>query len=108
MDKKGKNKPNNLKDLFNEIDNDKKKKGKKTKPNFDNIQNNINNNFKGLKNFGNSCYSNVVIQILTSINEFLEILNKMYKIIENEDNLMFDYPILSRLQEIIKNYKSKL
>ena len=107
MDKKGKNKVNNLKDLFNEIDNDKKKKGKKTKPNFDNIQNNINNNFKGLKNFGNSCYSNVVIQILTSINEFLEILNKMYKIIENEDNLMFDYPILSRLQEIISSYKSK-
>lgn len=109
MDKKGKNKPNNLKDLFNEIDNDKKKKGKKRKPNFDNIQNNIsdNNNFKGLKNFGNSCYSNVVIQILTSINEFLEILNKMYNIIENEDNLMFDYPILSRLQEIIRSYKSK-
>ena len=41
MDKKGKNKVNNLKDLFNEIDNDKKKKGKKTKPNFNNIQNNI-------------------------------------------------------------------
>jgi len=110
MDKKGKNKPNNLKDLFNEIDNDKKKKGKKRKPNFDNIQNNIsdNNNFKGLKNFGNSCYSNVVIQILTSINEFLQIINKMYKIIENDDNLMLDYPILSRLQEIIRNYKSKL
>ena len=107
MDKKGKNKPNNLKDLFNEIDNDKKKKGKKTKPNFDNIQNNINNNFKGLKNFGNSCYSNVVIQILTSINEFLQIINKMYKIIENDDNLMLDYPILSRLQEIISSYKSK-
>ena len=86
----------------------KRKKGKKTKPNFDNIQNNINNNFKGLKNFGNSCYSNVVIQILTSINEFLQILNKMYKIIENDDNLMFDYPILSRLQEIISSYKSKL
>ena len=110
MDKKGKNKANNLKDLFNEIDNDKKKKGKKTKPNFNNIQNNIsyNNNFKGLKNFGNSCYSNVVIQILTSINEFLQIINKMYKIIENDDNLMLDYPILSRLQEIIRNYKSKL
>ena len=67
-----------------------------------------NNNFKGLKNFGNSCYSNVVIQILTSINEFLQIINKMYKIIENDDNLMLDYPILSRLQEIIRNYKSKL
>ena len=110
MDKKGKNKVNNLKDLFNEIDNDKKKKGKKTKPNFNNIQNNIsyNNNFKGLKNFGNSCYSNVVIQILTSINEFLQIINKMYKIIENDDNLMLDYQILLRLQEIIRNYKSKL
>ena len=32
----------------------------------------------------------------------------MYKIIENDDNLMLDYPILSRLQEIIRNYKSKL
>lgn len=107
MEKKENKKPNNLKELFDEIDDGKKKKkGKKAKQKFNNFQN-LDNTFKGLKNFGNSCYSNVVIQILTSINELIEILNKIYKCVENEDDLMFDYPILSRLYEIINSYKSK-
>ena len=125
MDKKEQNnKKNNkkggLKGLFEEMDAEKKKKknkkkldkNKKTKPDFskyNNINNinNISSDFKGLKNFGNSCYSNVVIQILTSIPEFLNTLSKRYSLIENENDLFLDYPILSRIIEVISNYKSK-
>ena len=125
MDKKEENnKKNNkkggLKGLFEEMDAEKKKKknkkkldkNKKTKPDFskyNNINNinNISSDFKGLKNFGNSCYSNVVIQILTSIPEFLNTLSKRYSLIENENDLFLDYPILSRIIEVISNYKSK-
>ena len=109
------NKKNNLDSLFDEIDKEKKKKKKhnkntKTKPNFNKITINNNNNnysFKGLKNFGNSCYSNVIIQILSSIPEFTQILFKMYSLIENDDNIFNNYFILSRLVEIINNYNIK-
>ena len=116
QDNKVSNKKGGLKGLFEEMDAEKKKKknkknsGKnnKTKPCFSkyNITNNI-SSFKGLKNFGNSCYSNVVIQILTSIPEFLNTLSKRYSIIENENDLFFEYPVLSRIIEVISNYKSK-
>ncbi len=109
-----------LKGLLDEIDVSKKKKknknkdkknseNTKTKPDFSKFSssNNSSSDFKGLKNFGNSCYSNVVIQILTSIPEFLDVLQKRYQIVENEDNLISDYPLLYRLVEIISNYKTK-
>ena len=110
-------KKSGLKGLFEEIEAEKKKKknkpkkkndsnNNKTKPKFSNISNES-SNFKGLKNFGNSCYSNVIIQILTSIPDFINVLYKRYTLVENENDLFVDYPILSRVIEIISNYKSK-
>ncbi len=121
MEKKEENKNNKkkggLKALFEEMDAEKKKKknkkkenkNTKTKPDFSKYanNNNISSEFKGLKNFGNSCYSNVVMQILTSIPEFLDTLYKRYKLVENENDLFSDYPILSRVIEVISNYKTK-
>ena len=119
MEPKEKNpkKKGGLKGLFEEIEAEKKKKknkakkqndsnNNKTKPKFSNISN-ASSDFKGLKNFGNSCYSNVIIQILTSIPDFINVLYKRYNLIENEDDLFVDYPILSRVIEIMSNYKSK-
>ena len=116
--KKENKKKGGLKGLMDEIEAEKKKKknkknsekNTKTKPDFSKYANNSNNtssDFKGLKNFGNSCYSNVIIQILTSIPDFLNILYKRYSFVENENDLFLDYPILSRIIEIISNYKSK-
>lgn len=110
-------KKSGLKGLFEEIEAEKKKKknkpkkkndsnNNKTKPKFSNISNES-SDFKGLKNFGNSCYSNVIIQILTSIPDFINVLYKRYTLVENENDLFVDYPILSRVIEIISNYKSK-
>ena len=122
MESKEKNpkKKSGLKALFEEMDAEKKKKknknkkkkdsnNNKTKPDLINSFNNINisSDFKGLKNFGNSCYSNVIIQILTSIPEFINALYKRYTLVENENDLLIDYPILSRIIEIITNYKNK-
>ena len=118
---KANKKKGGLKGLLEEIDAEKKKKKNKskknkekndnikTKPDFSKNSNNIDisSDFKGLKNFGNSCYSNVIIQILTSIPEFVDVLYNRYSFIENEDDLLIDYPILSRVIEIIANYKSK-
>ena len=118
---KANKKKGGLKGLLEEIDAEKKKKKNKskknkekndnikTKPDFSKNSNNIDisSDFKGLKNFGNSCYSNVIIQILTSIPEFVDVLYKRYSFIENEDDLFINYPILSRVIEIIANYKSK-
>ena len=120
MESKEKNpKKGGLKGLFEEIEAEKKKKknkqkkqnnsnnnNNKTKPKFSNISN-ASSDFKGLKNFGNSCYSNVIIQILTSIPDFINVLYKRYSLVENEDDLFVDYPILSRIMEIMSNYKSK-
>ena len=110
-------KKSGLKGLFEEIEAEKKKKknkpkkkndsnNNKTKPKFSNISNES-SDFKGLKNFGNSCYSNVIIQILTSIPDFINVLYKRCALVENENDLFVDYPILSRVIEIISNYKSK-
>ena len=118
---KANKKKGGLKGLLEEIDAEKKKKKNKskknkekndnikTKPDFSKNSNNIDisSDFKGLKNFGNSCYSNVIIQILTSIPEFVDVLYNRYSFIENEDDLFINYPILSRVIEIIANYKSK-
>ena len=118
---KANKKKGGLKGLLEEIDAEKKKKKNKskknkekndnikTKPDFSKNSNNIviSSDFKGLKNFGNSCYSNVIIQILTSIPEFVDVLYNRYSFIENEDDLFINYPILSRVIEIIANYKSK-
>ena len=119
MESKEKNpkKKGGLKGLFEEIEAEKKKKKNKAKKQNDSNNNkpkqkfsnisNASSDFKGLKNFGNSCYSNVIIQILTSIPDFINVLYKRYNLIENEDDLFVDYPILSRVIEIMSNYKSK-
>ena len=118
MESKEKNpkKKSGLKALFEEMDAEKKKKknknkkqndinkNTKTKPDFSKISN-ISSDF--LNNFGNSCSSNVIIQILTSIPEFINVLYKRYTLVENENDLLIDYPILSRIIEIMSNYKSK-
>ena len=111
-------KKSGLKGLFEEIEAEKKKKKNKNKKQKDTNNNqktkkefynniNMSSDFKGLKNFGNSCYSNVIMQILTSIPEFIDVLYKRYSFVENENDLFLDYPILSRIIEIISNYKSK-
>ena len=119
MESKEKNpkKKGGLKGLFEEIEAEKKKKKNKAKKQNDSNNNkpkqkfsnisNASSDFKGLKNFGNSCYSNVIIQILTSIPDFINTLYKRYSLVENEDDLFVDYPILSRVIEIMSNYKSK-
>ena len=97
-----------LASLFDEEDkNTKHIKTKKTKPKFEQLYQVNSNSFKGLSNFGNACYSNVAIQILTSIDEFNISLQKAYKYIENENDLLETYPITSRLVEVIHYYKSK-
>ena len=98
-----------LASLFDEEDkNTKHIKTKKTKPKFEQPYQVNSNSFKGLSNFGNAyCYSNLMIQILTSIDEFNISLQKAYKYIENENELFDTYPITSRLVGIIYYYKSK-
>ena len=69
MQKKNKNKKQN--DI---------NKNTKTKPDFSKISN-ISSDFKSLNNFGNSCYSSIIIQILTSIPEFINVLYKLYTLV---------------------------
>ena len=105
--KESKQKKNGLAGLIEDLDKQKKKKKTgKTKPVFNTFAQPPTESFKGLSNFGNACYSNVVIQILNSLNEFVSLLNKAYKIVENEDDLLVNYPILSRMVEILNCYKS--
>jgi len=105
MDKK------NLKDLFN----------KKTKPESDKTNSkqpeisaqkqsarNQNIQYKGLSNSGNNlCYSNAVMQCLVSCKEFHSILEIALKIIEEDETLFQDCPILFNLCKFLQFYKSK-
>ena len=75
--KEARAKKSGLAGLIEDLDKqNKKKKTGKTKPNFNTFNQPYGQteSFKGLSNFGNACYSNVVIQILNSINEFVSLL----------------------------------
>lgn len=117
----------NLKGLFDEMDAEKYKskknkngvngKTKATKPDFpseiQSVQNGIygmgltsSNQYKGLTNYGNTCYSNVVMQCLISLKEFHNMLNTLFKKIEDFDTIEYDYPILFNLVKIMNYYQS--
>lgn len=74
--------------------------------------------YKGLSNYGNMCYSNVIMQCMVSINEFVEMLNCIYDKVESEDYLIlnengapaditFRYPALFNLVKTMNFYESK-
>ncbi len=105
----------NLKTTKNEED-PSKYKTKPTKPDFSQqfiesgmigINLNLHNSaqYKGLTNFGNICYSNVVMQCLIALKEFVTMLNSVFKQIEEEDNLEKDYPVLFNLVKIMNYYQ---
>lgn len=103
-------KTSGLRGLLDEVEKEEKAKKKKQKKMLNEQlarPQNSSESFKGLMNFGNACYSNVVIQCLTSISEFLETINSAYSIVEREDDVMEDYPVLSRVVEIMNYYKIK-
>ncbi len=73
--------------------------------------------YKGLNNYGNMCYSNVIMQCMVSINEFVEMLNSIYDKVESDDylylnengnvsDLSFRYPVLYNLVKTMNYYQS--
>jgi ubiquitin C-terminal hydrolase len=112
-----------LKGLFDDIDKSKKKLGqgkktddekfktKPTKPNFDTIigiSNKGSTQYKGLTNYGNICYSNVVMQCLNALKEFSSLLKEIFTTIEDLDSIEEDYPILYNMVKLISLYESKI
>jgi ubiquitin C-terminal hydrolase len=114
MEKKSK-----LKGLFDDMDKKKQRKGQgikleeekyKTKPTKPNFQNHIigvgNNQYKGLNNNGNICYSNVVMQCLVALKEFTTMLKNIFEKVENNDSVISDYPMLYNLVKVMTFYES--
>jgi ubiquitin C-terminal hydrolase len=123
---------NKLKMLFDEMDTEKKKsqkvktsnlnknqitkedekyKTKPTKPDFlqkgiSSIFLNNSTQYKGLNNYGNICYSNVVMQSLMGVFEFSQMLNAYFKKIEDLDSTEDEFPIFYNLVKIMSYYKS--
>jgi ubiquitin C-terminal hydrolase len=75
--------------------------------------------YKGLNNYGNMCYSNVIMQCMVSIEEFVLMLNSINDKIESEEDLFFSnkiksenndipfrYPMLFNLVKTMNFYKS--
>jgi ubiquitin C-terminal hydrolase len=98
---------------------DEKFKTKPTKPDFsqqiqiNKVQKGISNIFlnnstqyKGLNNYGNICYSNVVMQSLMGVFEFSQMLNAYFKKIEDLDSIEDEFPIFYNLVKIMSYYKS--
>jgi ubiquitin C-terminal hydrolase len=115
MEKKSK-----LKGLFDDIDKKRQRKGqgikteeekyktKPTKPNFGNPMVGVGNNqYKGLNNYGNICYSNVVMQCLVALKEFTNMLKNFFDKVEDLDSIMSDYPMLYNLVKVATFYESK-
>lgn len=104
-----------LKQLIEKMDKEKKDKRtqqakitQKTKPNYNsNSYQPTTLSFKGLTNFGNSCYSNVIIQCLASIKEFYTLLSSIYSQVENNSDLTSEFPFLSSIVEIVNLYQMK-
>jgi len=72
--------------------------------------------YKGLNNYGNMCYSNVIMQSMVSIHEFVEMLNSIYDKVEEEKsiftnknkentNISFKYPTLYNLVNTMNFYQ---
>jgi ubiquitin C-terminal hydrolase len=118
MEKKG------LKGLFDDIDKSKKlKQGKKTeedkyktkptKPDFGKggivgiSGGSFGAQYKGLTNYGNICYSNVVMQCLNALKEFFTLLKGIFNGVEELDSIEDDYPILYNMVKLMSLYESK-
>jgi len=131
-------KPNSLKSLLDSCKNSSKKGNKNktgpTKPKFDSegkkvdqtisqtsnsniyVKNNDNNisynyqfqQFKGLKNFGNICYSNSVFQCLTNCKDFYKVLEALNKKIEDFENKEEDFPTILKLFQFMSFYKCNI
>lgn len=104
---------------------DKPKKTAPTKPKFESLGNQqilidsgknkviyssqINHAFSGLKNSGNSCYSNVVIQCLVNSNNFVLGLEKVVNEIQCFDQKIIDseYPATYNLYGSLYHYINK-
>lgn len=69
--------------------------------------------YKGLNNYGNMCYSNVIMQSMVSIVEFVDMLNSIYDKVESECRLFsdldfsFKYPALYNLVKIMNFYQGR-
>lgn len=91
-------------------------KTKSTKPDFTEqfIQYGItglnvkDNQYRGLTNFGNICYSNVIMQCLVSIKEFVTLINSIFKQVEDSEEVDQEYPILFNLVKIMSFYQGKI
>jgi ubiquitin C-terminal hydrolase len=113
-----------LKGLFDQMDLGKKKQGqgiktdeekyktKPTKPNFGNTNvigiTKQSTQYKGLINYGNICYSNVVMQCLNGLKEFVNLLKKVFAKVEDFDTIEEDYPILYNMVKLMSFYESKI
>ena len=99
---------------------DYEKKTKPTKPDFSqqfidndliglNQKNSFETQYKGLTNFGNICYSNVVFQCLISLREFVDMLKDIYNKLVEVEGIDIDkfFPIFSHLVKIQNYYESK-
>jgi ubiquitin C-terminal hydrolase len=77
--------------------------------NFSQMQVSQNSNYKGLNNFGNVCYSNVVMQCLISIKEFVDMLNSIHEELESTDSydIPKEFPYLYNLVKIMNYYQIK-
>jgi ubiquitin C-terminal hydrolase len=62
--------------------------------------------FKGLSNYGNNCYSNVVMQCLISLKEFVSMLNQAFKYVEEDNDAEKQFPIFYNLVKIMNYYNS--
>lgn len=102
--------------LFEKGNKDSKiKKTAPTKPNFSNSTTNNkgyynkSNQFSGLTNFGNSCFSNVVIQSILSSIDFLERLSSVFLEIETLEQKIIDseFPAIYNLFQSMSFYLEK-
>lgn len=64
--------------------------------------------YKGLTNFGNICYTNVVIQCLIALKEFVQMLKSIFDKLQDVDGLDMDknFPVLSHIVKIQNYYES--
>jgi hypothetical protein len=63
--------------------------------------------YKGLTNYGNICYSNVIMQCVIGLKEFVNMLNIIFKKMEDLDNIENEYPVLFNLVKIMNYYQSR-
>ena len=63
--------------------------------------------FKGLDNFGNFCYSNSIMQCLTTCKDFYIILETLNNLIEQTYKSEGEYPILRNIFKFMIFYKCK-